>query len=280
MSFQRQFSEKQSIVSNELLPEARHNLSVRLWLWFCLFLIAWLCYFLSVETLNTSRELQEKRDLFGQAKLAFQTIRSIPRLEQRLRFEDHRQVDVFLPQWRTSRYLEALSALNQIGDQKREWAALFWMEEEQYQSYSHIDPSHAQQTGAWKTFLGRVFRLETDVATEEFPRGDGASININALKALNDLSIAEDSMNMPPWVIGVGFELKEGEVKKDKVANILKSLQQALKASPSKWLVEPLLDQDLRRVSLEGLPPDGWVIHPFRLRIESDLNSQNLFPRF
>lgn len=278
MSFQRQFSEQESIASNEPLTEARRNQSVRLWLWFCLLLIAWLCYFLSVETLKTSRELQEKRDLFGQAKLAFQTMRSIPRLEQRLRFENHRQVDVFFPQWRTSRYMEALAVLNKIGAHERDWSALFWMEEEQYQTYPSLDPNLTQQSGTWKTFLGKVFRLETEAVSDEFPSGEAASVN--ALKALNDLSISEGSMNMPPWVIGVGFELKDGQDKKEKVANILQALELALKTSPSKWLVEPLLDEDLRQVGLEGLPPDGWTIHPFRLRIESEMNSQNLFPKF
>ncbi len=276
MNSKESSSETRSDWTNRPSAEAKRHQSTRLSLWFCLFVISWLCYFLSVETLRTSQELHAKKDLFGQARLAFQTMRSIPRLEQRLRFEEHRQVDVFLPQWRTSRYIEGMDSLLALGRLKKDWVTLFWMEEEQYQSYPYLNSDLAPDTGSWKTYLGRVFRLDSDPELNDPNQQIG--IGVNALKALNDMSVTENSLQMPPWVIGVGFPQAEGRDKSEQIASILDSIRKALESAPSEWLVEPLLEGDLRQVDLQGLPPEGWTQHAFRLRVESGMEPEKLFP--
>jgi hypothetical protein len=243
---------------------------------FCLFAAAYLSYMISAEAVRVSEEINKKNGLFGQVKLRFQTMNSIPKMEQTLEFESHRSVDLFLPQWKTSRFIEGLETLLTIGKMERSWTVLFWMQEEQYNLYPLLSPNGAEVEHEYATFLGRVFQLK---AEELLPAsGDTAIPAINAFKALNDIGAKDFSRNMQPWMLGVAFPLKEGETQATGAEGIAKQLSEALKPLTTSWRVEPALESNYRKVQSNGLPPEGWGMGIFRLRYGADISPEMIFP--
>lgn len=243
---------------------------------FCLFAAAYLSYMISAEVMRISEEINKKNDLFGQMKLRFQTMNSIPKMEQTLEFERHRSVDLFLPQWKTSRFIEGLEALLTIGKLERSWTVLFWMQEDQYNLYPLVNPNGAEKKHEYATFLGRVFQLKSE---ELLPiSGDAAIPKINAFKALNDAGAKDFSRNMQPWILGVTFLLKEGETQVTGVEGLANQLRDVLKPLKTSWRVEPAMESNYRKVQSNGLPPVGWGLGVFRLRYGADISPEMIFP--
>ena len=243
---------------------------------FCLFAAAYLSYMISAEAVRISEEINKKNGLFGQVKLRFQTMNSIPKMEQTLEFKHHRSVDLFLPQWKTSRFIEGLEALLTIGKLERSWTVLFWMQEGQYNLYPLLNPNGAENEHEYATFLGRVFQLK---AEELLPASEDAVIpTINAFKALNDVGAKDFSRNMQPWMLGVTFLLKEGETQATVVEGLAKQLREVLNPLLTSWRVEPALELNYRKVQSNGLPPEGWGMGVFRLRYGADISPEMIFP--
>lgn len=243
---------------------------------FCLFVAAYLSYMISAEAVRFSEEINRKNDLFGQVKLRFQTMNSIPKMEQTLEFEGHRSVDLFLPQWKTARFIEGLEALLTIGKMERSWTVLFWMQEEQYNLYPLLNPNGAEDEHEYATFLGRVFQLK---AEELLPASEDTEIpTINAFKALNDVGAKDFSRNMQPWMLGVAFPLKEGETQTTGAEGLAQQLRDVLKPLKTSWRVEPALESNYRKVQSNGVPPDGWGMGIFRLRYGADISPEMIFP--